>query len=120
MKYKKESDLKAQILSYLCFRKIFAWPQRNVGVWNVRTGHYIPSQIKGIPDVLGILPGGRFLGIEVKRPGNYPTPHQAAFLMRIREAGGIAFIAHSVLDVEKNLAGAGLPPLVPLPEGGAA
>lgn len=47
---------------------------------------------KGWPDIIGWLPGdGRFLGIEVKRPGEEPTPDQLAVLMRINADGGVGF-----------------------------
>lgn len=34
---------------------------------------------------------GRFLGIETKAPGKYPTPRQYACIDEIKGAGGIAF-----------------------------
>lgn len=57
---------------------------------------------KGIPDILGIWQG-RMLGIEVKRPSGKVSPEQEAFMLRINEAGGLAFVAHSVKDVIENL-----------------
>lgn len=45
----------------------------------------------------------RFLAIEVKKPGRYPTPEQQAFLDSVRDAGGISICARSVDDVRKGL-----------------
>lgn len=53
----------------------------------------------GMSDIIGIY-RGRFLAVEVKRPGNRPTTEQALFLQEIRTLGGIAFVATSVDDCE--------------------
>ena len=51
----------------------------------------------GFPDLLGVIPGsGRACFIEVKRPGNKPTPAQFAFLETVRAKGAISFWADSV------------------------
>jgi hypothetical protein len=34
---------------------------------------------------------GRFVGIEYKAPGKYPTPRQQATMCAMKEAGGVAF-----------------------------
>jgi len=58
---------------------------------------------KGISDIIGVW-NGRFIAIEVKRPtGGIVSPEQNAFIMRIKQAGGIAFIARSVDDVIREL-----------------
>jgi hypothetical protein len=38
-----------------------------------------------------------------KRPGNKPTPEQQQFIDTINEAGGLAFVARSVEEVEDHL-----------------
>lgn len=50
----------------------------------------------GFPDLIGCAPGGRFVALEVKRPGNTPTELQDAFLALFRSKGAIAFWADSV------------------------
>ncbi len=65
-------------------------------VWRQSSGtfqegeRYIQAGPKGMPDVLGILTGGRFFAIEVKRPGRKPEPHQEARLEHFRKCGAIA------------------------------
>lgn len=44
----------------------------------------------GIPDILGLYQG-RFIGIEIKKPGERPTPLQARIISKINKCGGIAF-----------------------------
>lgn len=59
----------------------------------------------GIADILGVLPGGRFLAIEVKRPGSRLTVDQDAFLGKINASGGLAFMASSLEEVITKLHG---------------
>lgn len=101
-----EKDIQGQILDYLHLRRVFAWRQ-NAGAmkgehkgkrWFVRF-----ASVDGISDIVGVLPGGRFLAIEVKRPGEEPTPSQRAFLSRVTDAGGMAFAATSVREVQERV-----------------
>jgi len=49
---------------------------------------------KGEPDVQGVL-RGRFVAVEVKKPGQKRKPHQEAYARRIEMSGGIAIVATS-------------------------
>lgn len=59
------------------------WPQ----AWVLGGRH----SVAGIPDLL-ICWQGRFIAIELKRPGESPTPLQLATLAKIRAAGGEAWV----------------------------
>ena len=100
-----ESQIQKSILEWLRWHKFFVW--RNNSGMQVLPGkdkYYVVRQgIKGSSDIIGILPGGQFLAIEVKRPGNKPTPDQDAFMEKINTLGGVAFVAYSIDDVEKKL-----------------
>ena len=66
--------------------------------------------VDGMSDLIGVLPpNGRLLAIVVKRPGRKPSPSQQAFLKSVRQAGGVAVCAHSVVElawaVEEGTAG---------------
>lgn len=50
--------------------------------------HGGPHQRKGLPDITGCFEGA-FFGIEMKLPGNKPTPIQQAVLDKIEAAGGL-------------------------------
>ena len=54
----------------------------------------------GTPDIIGYRKGGQFFAIEVKLPGNKPTPAQVEFLERAVSYGATAFIASSLEDVQ--------------------
>jgi len=63
-------------------------------------GHYYkiwggPYQQAGIPDIIGCVEG-RFVGLEVKQPGEEPSELQKIELENIRNAGGIAGVVTSV------------------------
>lgn len=61
----------------------------------------------GCSDLLVCL-AGKFIGVEVKRPGNKPTPKQLVFLQRVQRAGGMAITATSVEDLQAKLRAEGL------------
>ena len=57
-----------------------------------------PRQRAGLPDLL-ILYRGRAVWLEIKAPGENPTPLQEATLRRIRNAGGIGECVRSAEEV---------------------
>jgi hypothetical protein len=59
----------------------------------------------GSSDLLGLLgPHGRFVALEVKTPDGRVTDHQARFLARVRQHGGIAAVVRSVDDARVTIA----------------
>jgi len=99
-----ESAIQRAILEYLRWEGIFCFRVNQQGVpLHDGTGRYRPGPTQGVSDILGILPDGRFLAIEVKRPGGKPTPQQEAFLDAVKQAGGLAFVATSTDDVERAI-----------------
>jgi len=46
---------------------------------------------------------GKFVAIEIKAPGNKPTPRQYAIIEQIQRKDGIAFWVSSVEDLKKSL-----------------
>jgi hypothetical protein len=57
----------------------------------------------GSSDILGLLPGGRFIAVECKAPNGRVSGRQTAFLNEIERMGGVAVVAKSVDDIEKAL-----------------
>jgi hypothetical protein len=60
----------------------------------------------GWPDITGLLPGGRFIGVECKAPGGLQSEMQKHIQQAIRLRGGIYVLARSIEDVEKGIADA--------------
>jgi len=56
-------------------------------------------QKRGVADIVGMLPGGRFVAIEVKTAKGKMSPEQQAFIDAIEAKGGIGIIARCVMDV---------------------
>ena len=58
----------------------------------------ITTNKKGIPDII-VCYRGKYIALEVKRPGGKPTELQLWNINEIRRAGGIAEIVYSWEDV---------------------
>jgi|24BtaG_2_1085350.scaffolds.fasta_scaffold20592_2 Holliday junction resolvase-like predicted endonuclease len=56
----------------------------------------------GISDIIAVG-NSRIVFIEVKKPGKHPTLLQSLFLEEKRNAGAIAFVAHSVEEVKERI-----------------
>lgn len=85
-----EKDVLAEVL------KVLRLDPRVGYVWRQTSGtfmdgdRYIKAGPKGMPDVLGVLKGGRFFAIEVKRPGGKPEPHQQQRIDHFKQLGAIS------------------------------
>ena len=106
MRTPTETALVKTCLDHLRLRGVLAWRNNTAGIRRVdRRGRAFWSfhGLRGAADILGVLPGGRFLAVEVKRPGNHPTEAQRAFLDGVRDAGGAALCVHSVEELVVQL-----------------
>ena len=101
-----EGAVVSACLDYLAVRGIHAWrnnsgvsrPERRDGSRGfVRFGHV------GSADILGVMPGGKFLAVECKAPRGNLSRHQIEFLDRVRQEGGVAIVARSVDDLIEQL-----------------
>jgi hypothetical protein len=96
--------IQKSILELLAYHRVFA-RRINVGMIPNDKGGFRRSLMTGMSDIIGILPGGRFLAIEVKAEGKLSgaTVEQAAFLERVKRDGGIAVVADDVATVAQAL-----------------
>lgn len=102
----REQDIQNSILEFLKYKGIFAWRQGNHSVYDKSTKTYRAKtryEINGVSDILGILPSGQFLAIEVKTDKGRESEDQKSFIRKINASGGIAFVARSIEDVEKRI-----------------
>lgn len=100
-----EARVKDEIQSFLRSRGCYTRTIKSDGQ-KLPSGKWIPSkQGRGISDLIGITPDGRFLAIEVKAPGKEKTatPEQLDFIENILQRGGIGIVASSVDQVERAL-----------------
>jgi hypothetical protein len=98
-----EAEIQRAILQWLRIKRIFHWRQNTLGVFDQKTQRYRPSAMRGVSDILGILPGGKFLAIEVKSRTGKLSEYQEDFLDGIKSNGGLAICARSIGDVEQAL-----------------
>lgn len=74
--------------------------RNSVGTFKTQDGTWVQAGLPaGSPDLVGIaqIDGvGRFVGIEIKLPGQKPRADQRNFLEHIKKMGGIAGVATSV------------------------
>lgn len=102
-----ESVVLRSCLDYLAIRGIFAYRQ-NTGAAVTESGSFVRFGLQGGSDIVGILPGGRFLAIECKRSrGGRITQEQANYLAEINRHGGLAMVVRSVDDLILGLREAG-------------
>lgn len=92
------------VLKALRLHRKVAWCNRmNTGALKDATGRPVHFGFVGLSDVIGQTVSGRFLAVEVKRAGKFPTPDQVAFLERVQRHGGVAFVARGVVDVMREM-----------------
>jgi hypothetical protein len=90
-----EGRIKTTCLRYLERRGIFCWNNPS-GAVRVAPDRWVHFGKKGSADLLGCLPGGRFLAVEVKAPGGRLSPEQKQFL-----ADGIRGV--NCFDIQRKL-----------------
>jgi hypothetical protein len=114
-----EQTLLAQIVGYLHMeqaRRRVAWFARvNGGGMMDRTQRWLAFYwlhlpgakpiSKGMADLHGMLAGGRYFALEVKRPDQSATEAQLRFIETVRTGGGIAAVVRDYREVKTLLFG---------------
>ena len=90
----KEQDIQASIMNYISSIGGLPVKFNNMGIYAKA----------GVSDILACIKG-RFVAIEVKRPGKKPSDLQERFLDAINTIGGVAFWADNLNDVKEKLKG---------------
>lgn len=89
--------LKAVLQALRAHPKVsFAWRMQS-GVFQ-DGDRFVRVGTKGLPDIVGMLRGGRLFAIECKSASGSVTSEQSAWLVAVRDNGGIAGVARSVED----------------------
>jgi hypothetical protein len=80
---------------------VFCWRQ-NSGALTTPAGGFLRSaDINGVADIIGLLPGGRFLAVECKSDRGRQSPAQRTFQAMVEEAGGLYVLARGIDDLIK-------------------
>ncbi len=83
--------------------------RKDLTLWKNATGavkigdRFLRFGMKGSPDILGIIDGGIFIGIEVKTGNAHQTAEQKFFEAMVLRRGGVYVLARCVEDVETAL-----------------
>jgi len=101
----KESAVVKACLDYLAGIGVFAWRVNNIGVF--RDNAYVFHGTPGVPDIIGILPGGRWLGVECKSARGKQSPAQIDFQKRAGKQGGLYLLTRSAAELAEQLGRAG-------------
>ena len=101
-----EIDIQNLILDRLNKAGIFCFRVNTAGIYDEKNKTYRkPAKftLAGTSDIIGLLPNGRFLAIEVKSKSGRPSKEQLAFLRKVNSLGGIGLVANSLDVVEYEL-----------------
>ena len=88
----KEQDIQSKIMDYISSIGGLPIKFNNIGIYAKA----------GVSDILACIKG-RFVAIEVKRPGKKPSALQEQFINAINNIGGYAFWADNLDDVKTKL-----------------
>lgn len=99
-----ERDIQSQVTDWLTLKGIF-WYRQNTGAMTrdyKGRRRFIRFGARGAPDIVCCI-RGKYVAIELKRPGGRQTSEQAAFEANLKLAGGIYILGHSLEDVVRAL-----------------
>ena len=94
--------IKSGCLRHLERRCFFAW-NNPFGTMRIAPDRWHHFGKKGSADILGILPGGRFLAVEYKAQHGRLSNEQQQFLETVRGLGGVTVIARSFGELDTEL-----------------
>ncbi len=111
----KEADVLSACLDYLRLKGVLAWRSNNTGVFDPARKCFRSFRgLKGVSDILGILPQstgegseaamhGLFLAVECKGASGSLSTEQRWFLDEVTRRGGVALCVRSVGELERGL-----------------
>ena len=86
-----EHEIQTYLLNLLALEKIMA-----IRINNGRRGHIKMASIKGISDIIGITPKGKFFAVECKAYNGKLSEAQTAFMDDIVKNNGLAFVVYDI------------------------
>ena len=111
-----ENSVTKACVAYLSIKGAFVWRNNSRTVMVPGKGGKPRPMFfgyPGSPDILGVLPGGRMIGVECKRPlgprggtrGSDQSDDQKAFQSEMQRRGGLYVLARSLDDLVKAMEG---------------
>lgn len=101
---KPEKEVLRECLDFLKIHGILHWRQ-NSGAFKTESGGFFNATgMKGVSDIIGCLPDGKFLAVECKRgTGGMISQKQREFLAAVADNNGVAIVANGVEKLESEL-----------------
>lgn len=94
-----EQQIQKQIIEYLHSVGVFCWRNFN-GAMIVKGGRRVKSLANGSPDIMGVLPCGKSLQIEVKAHCKANRrKEQVQWIVKAQKNNALAFFAHDLETV---------------------
>ena len=105
----REATLKREVLVELSAAGVLAWNHptgraRAFASCDCPIRQVISFGLEGSSDLVGILPGGRFLGVETKSPKGRLREQQGVFRARVEQLGGLYLLVRDLEDLRPVLA----------------
>jgi hypothetical protein len=97
-----EAAILRSCLEYLRARGVFCWRQNSGALATPGGGFMRATDIAGVADIIGVLPGGRFLAVECKSVRGRQVASQRAFQEAAERSGGLYVLARSVEDLQRE------------------
>ena len=91
------ADITGAILAFLTHHGFKVWRQNTTGIYDPQTGRWRKNHqgCNGVSDIIGFRKSdGVFIGVEVKAGRDTLRDDQKQFLNELKQAGGMAFVAH--------------------------
>ena len=108
----KETEVVSSCIRYLNANGMFSWRSNNMGVARQEGGRkfHTFNGIRGVSDIIGVLPDGRILCVECKRPGklNNQSDDQKYFQEQVEKNHGVYVLCDSWVMLEEKLKAIGV------------
>jgi len=100
-----EKQIQQAIMQYLDYKGIWNWRNNSGMMFQQYKGksYAVRLGLKGSPDIFGVLPGGKWLAIEVKDHKGIVSPEQQEFIDNLNSKGGLAFVARTLEEVMEKI-----------------
>lgn len=96
---RREIELQKAVLASFRAYGIIMWKQNREKAGRRYAPHF---GFPGMPDLGGVLPGGRSIQVECKLPGAKPTPHQLGAMQLLARQGAFVCLVHDVSEAESK------------------
>lgn len=96
----REGQLVNVCIQWLYLNGCFVWRNNTGGYKPEGSDRYIRYGTPGSPDIIGVTPAGRFIGVECKVGSNSLSDKQCQFQSKIEGKKGLYIVVREIDDLE--------------------